>query len=372
MAINAYCGVMGSGKSYEVVSGPLLNAVASGRRVVTNIDGVNEDRIHEYLASNRGADLTKLGRIVHVTTDAVREPDFFPVEEESSDGAKVSPGFVQAGDLVVIDEAWKLWAAGEKIPKEHIAFFRMHRHFVHEQTGVACDVVMMVQDIGDLHRMLKPVVELSFRMVKLKAVGAPSAYRAEMYEGWKQNSKTRTGTFIRKYKKEIFPLYKSYAGAPGQGAEAVVDKRQNILANKMLWLMALGVVLCVVVGLWAVTRFFTKHNAKPLVQSAAVAHAASSGAAPAAASSSASASIPAPSPIKPPSDFSDTWRVAGRYSADGRDFVVLVDGAGRMRVDSPGSFSGVGAAVAGRVDGERVAIWTGAQRASASILPGSK
>lgn len=369
MAINAYCGVMGSGKSYEVVSGPLLDAVLSGRRVVTNIDGVNEDRIHEYLAAKRGADVGKLGRIVHVTTEAVREPDFFPVEVEGAGGATVTPGFVQAGDLVVIDEAWKLWAADQKIPKEHVAFFRMHRHFVDVATGVACDVVMMVQSIGDLHRMLKPVVELSFRMVKLKAVGAPTKYRVEMYEGWKQNKTTRTGTFIRGYKKEIFPLYRSYAG--GAGTESVVDKRQNILANRVLWLYAVGVVLALIVGIWAVSRFFHKGAIKHQSQEVAAAAAGASGAA-APVAGSAAAALPSPAPAKPPSDFSDTWRVAGRYSADGREFVVLVDGGGRMRVDSPGSYSGLGAAIAGRVDGERVAMWTGAQKASASVLPGSK
>ncbi len=367
MAINAYCGVMGSGKSYEVVSGPLLDAVAGGRRVVTNIDGVNEDRIHEYLASKRQLDVSKLGRIVHVTTDAVNAPDFFPVESESSDGATVTPGFVRAGDLVVIDEAWKLWASDCKISKEHQAFFRMHRHFVNQQTGVACDVVVMVQAIGDLHRMLKPVVELSFRMVKLKAVGAPTKYRVEMYEGWKQNKTTRTGTFIRSYRKDIFPLYKSYAG--GAGKEATVDKRQNILANKVLWFYASGVVLSVVVGIWAISRFFHGHTVQPSTTHAGRAAPASGG------SAVPAAAAPAPGPVpssKSPVGVSDTWRVSGQFAANGVEYVVLVDGSGRMRVDSPGAYAGIGAALAGRVDGERVTVWTGSARSPApSVLPGS-
>ena len=357
MAINAYCGVMGSGKSYEVVSGPLLDAVAAGRRVVTNIDGVNEDRIHEYLATKRGLDVTKLGRIVHVTTDAVREPDFFPVENEGSGGATVTPGFVQAGDLVVIDEAWKLWASDQKIPREHVAFFRMHRHFVHGQTGLACDVVMMVQSIGDLHRMLKPVIELSFRMVKLKAVGAPSKYRVEMYEGWKQNKTTRTGTFLRSYKKEIFPLYRSYAG--GAGNEAVVDKRQNIFANRVLWVYGGGVVVCVVVGFWMASRFFHAHVVKPEAGKAVAA-------------SAVSVSSTASAPVKA-AGVSDTWRIAGRTAVDGIEYVVLIDSSGRMRVDSPGAYVGNGVALAGRVDGQRVTTWSGAVKDSApSLLAGGK
>ncbi|WP_218060954.1 zonular occludens toxin domain-containing protein, partial [Bacillus cereus] len=41
-------------------------------------------------------------------------------------------------------------------------FFREHRHYAHAETGVTCDLVLMVQDISDLHRILKTVVELSF------------------------------------------------------------------------------------------------------------------------------------------------------------------------------------------------------------------
>jgi len=360
MAINAYCGVMGSGKSYEVVSGPLLDAVTAGRRVVTNIDGVNERLIHAYLMEKRGVDADRLGRIVHVTTDAVRQPDFFPVENESTDGATVTPGFVQSGDLVVVDEAWKLWASDQKIPKEHVAFFRMHRHFVHETTGVACDVVMMVQSIGDLHRMLKPVIELSFRMVKLKSVGAPSKYRVEMYEGWKQNKTTRTGTFIRSYKKEIFPLYRSYAG--GAGTEAVVDKRQNILANKALWMMAVGVFLCVAIGIWAVSHFF--HSNMHM-------HGGDAGAGSSVAAASRPASgVPAPGATKAALEWSDTWRVAGQFSSEGVDYVVLVDGTGHLRPDSPGAYNGKGAATVGRVDGQRVAMWSGSAKPSGVPLPG--
>ncbi|SDE51182.1 zona occludens toxin, partial [Paraburkholderia lycopersici] len=180
MAINAYCGVMGSGKSYEVVSGPLLDAVALGRRVVTNIDGVNEDLIHQYLHEKRGIESDRLGRVVHVRTEDLLVEGFFPIEVESSDGAAVIPGVVLPGDFVVVDEAWKLWASDKKISPAHMAFFRMHRHFVHPDTGVACDVALMIQSIADLHRHLKAVIELSFSMTKLKSVGLSSGCRRDI------------------------------------------------------------------------------------------------------------------------------------------------------------------------------------------------
>jgi zona occludens toxin len=357
MAINAYCGVMGSGKSYEVVSGPLLDAVARGRRVVTNIDGVNEEAIHDYLHEKRGIADDQLGAIVHVRTDDMLRDRFFPVEVEGSDGATVTPGFVKPGDLLVVDEAWKLWATDKKISKEHMAFFRMHRHFVHEETGVACDVVLMIQSIADLHRSIKAVIELSFRMVKLKSLGISTGYRVEMYETYKQTKSTQTGTFIRKYKPEIFPLYKSYAGAGG--TESTVDKRQNVLARKSLWLLVAAVVVMIGIA-WAFAwRFF-----HPPMKSA---HAAKS---PAPASATAVASsVASATPVGPRT--SDVWRVVGAYTVDGHSWIVLADASGRLRVESPSEFMGRGISMVGMVEGSRVATWSGATKAAAPSPLGS-
>lgn len=360
MAINAYCGLMGSGKSYEVISGPLLDAVAGGRRVVTNIDGVNEQLVHEYLADKRGLDVAKLGRIVHVRTEDVLEPGFFPVEVEAAGGSTVTPGLVQPGDLLVIDEAWKLWAQGMKIEKEHMAFFRMHRHFVNPETGVACDVAFMIQDIGDLHRSLRVVVELSFKMVKLKALGMPTKYRVEMYETWKQNRTTRMGTFNKGYKAEIFPLYKSYAG--GAGKEKVVDGRQNILRNPALWAFVGGMVLlCAVAFFWVWHYFHPKGS-----DGAAVAgSSAASNAKPAAAASGASAALAEP----PVPKYSGDWRVAGAFSRGAERWIVLVNGAGVTRVESPSEFQNAGLATVGVVDGSHVTAWTGGRSVAGPSLP---
>ncbi|HGW7889845.1 TPA: zonular occludens toxin domain-containing protein, partial [Escherichia coli] len=44
MAISAYVGVPGSGKSFEVVRSVIIPAVAQGRRVVSNIYGLNAEK----------------------------------------------------------------------------------------------------------------------------------------------------------------------------------------------------------------------------------------------------------------------------------------------------------------------------------------
>jgi len=366
MAITAYCGVMGSGKSYEVVSGPLLDAVASGRRVITNVDGISEDAIHAYLRDTRNVPSSRLGSIVHVRTDDLKRDHFFPVEVESSSGATVEPGFVQAGDLLVVDEAWKLWATDQKISKEHMSFFRMHRHFVHGDTGVACDVILMIQSIGDLHRSIRSVVELSFRMVKLKSLGLSKGYRVEMYETGKQTKATLTGTFVRKYKSEIFPLYKSYAGQDGAGREAVVDKRQNVLARPMVWVMVVAGVCVGAGGLWWSWRFFHGSGVgAPGTHTGAKKPASSGAAASGAAGAGGSAGgVPARPAV------SSAWRVAGSYVAGGVGWVVLADGNNRLRVESSSAFVGSGVSRVGVVDGERVASWSGSEPVKGLPVPG--
>ena len=49
MAIKAYTGIMGSGKTYEVVSEVIRTALAQGRRVVSNIAGLNYEAFVDLL-----------------------------------------------------------------------------------------------------------------------------------------------------------------------------------------------------------------------------------------------------------------------------------------------------------------------------------
>ncbi|OKX16986.1 hypothetical protein AWP89_00845, partial [Escherichia coli] len=48
MAISAYVGIPGSGKSYEVVSSVIIPACMSGRRVISNIYGFSAGGIYDF------------------------------------------------------------------------------------------------------------------------------------------------------------------------------------------------------------------------------------------------------------------------------------------------------------------------------------
>jgi zona occludens toxin len=209
----------------------------------------------------------------------------------------------------------------------------------------------MIQSIADLHRSIKAVVELSFRMVKLKSVGLSKGYRVEMYETSKQTKAMQTGTFIRKYRPEIFPLYNSYAG--GAGVESTVDARQNVFARKSFWIVGAVVLVLGVVSVFFVWRFFHERLAKGSVPGPVI-------------GSSSSAVRPAGGGLSGPaaavaasSAVSDTWRLVGSVFAHGARYVVMVDDKGRLRVGSPGGFVGEGIARVGWVDGRRVMAWSG-------------
>lgn len=249
MAINAYTGLMGSGKTYEVVCNVILPAVEQGRRIVTNIEGIKIDLIHQHLANDRkdGKTAKDFGGLVHVTNDDVHSPNFFYYGKPDEVQTIVKPG-----DLVLIDEAWRFWGTGNKVHPNHMIFFREHRHFVDERR-FTCDLVVIVQDIADLNRQLKNVLELTFRTTKLKALGLNKSYRVDMYESYKVRAKPLSQQ-IKTYNKAFFPFYSSYSGGPGK--EKAIDSRQNILKQKKLWLTAAGAVVFIGFAVWNTVRFF--------------------------------------------------------------------------------------------------------------------
>lgn len=357
MPINAYTGLPGSGKSYEVVSSVILKAVADGRRVVTNVDGIDGDAVRAYVHDKRGISFDRLGRVIHVTNEQVEDRFFFPFEQKQVDGENVysdEKAFVKGGDLVCIDEAWRFWGTAVKIQKEHAVFFREHRHFVDPQTRVSCDLVLMVQDISDLNRVLKVVVELNFRTTKIKSLGLSKTYKVEMWEGYKQAAKNRASVETKKYDPEIFPLYSSYSG--GAGKEVVVDNRQNLLAKPAVWLGVAAVVLGLPLMVWWSGAFFGWWGKKPPVAETVAASAPSS-----------APVVPAPTPVvqtpavaPAPPALSAEWRIAGVVRRDGQTFVALKGPRMRVRYESPSLFTFVeGRPVVGIVDGQRVTTYSG-------------
>lgn len=355
MAINCYSGLMGTGKSYEVVSSVVVPAIVAGRRVVSNIAGLNNDAIRDYCAAKYRLEFDQLGCVVDVTDEQVGSLEFFP-DKAASEGGDVT-SIVRPGDLVAIDEAYKIWGKDEKIHRQHLVFFREHRHYIHPDTGVSCDLVIMTQDIGDLHRAIKTVVGNNFKTHKAKGIGLDNVYTITMWEGWKQHAKHIVKDWTKTYDSEIFPLYKSYAGTR-QGKELNSDSRMNIFADGRMRIKIIAFVLIGLFILWRLGSWWWgkvhPEAEKPVAAAASVASLPAAPGAPGAVK-----------PTAPSTNYSTEFRIAGSIASGGSSYVVLVGPAG-VRLEPDAGFAGIGFAQSGAVDGHVVTRFSGAPAGSAA------
>jgi zona occludens toxin len=346
MAINAYTGLMGSGKSYEVVSEVITRAIAAGRRVVTNVDDISSEKIREYVSEKFKLDMDNLGHIIHCKNDDVLDKNFFPF------GDTLTKTFCESGDLICIDEAWRFFSQKNRIPKNHEIFFREHRHYTNPTTGVSCDLVLMVQDISDLNRFLKSVVELSFRTTKLKTLGMHKSYRVESFEGYRQSIKTRISIQVRKYDPKIFPLYGSYAGT-GSGKELVVDKRGSIFNSKS-WLIlgVLGLLVTIFAGNHML-KFF--HPDKPKIDKTSKTVDGN----PFPSSTVPVASGPTPS----------NYRIVGKWSTKTQIYYLLRDtSSGELVTVLPSQVRRNGPLISVMLDGSKVTPYSGSMASDKSFM----
>lgn len=351
MPINAFGGEPGSGKTYGVMEHVILPAVAKGRFVLTNIEGLNLDAIYQYVAENYSkGKIICIGHIRQCDREAPNEEDFFPGAAQLDKPCPV-PALdnekVCGGDLVVMDEATRYWASDEKVKKGHAYFFREHRHFANE-LGHTCDLVVIDPDLTMMARALKGKVELASVTHKPKEIGL-NRYVVNLYRGVKLRGKPASTQGPYKFKPEIYSLYKSYAHS--EAKEQSIDKRQNILRSPKFVGTVAGLILMAVVSVWGLYAYYRHQVEKFSAQ-------ADKPAANLVASSSPAASpeVTSGAQFKPETS---SLRVAGEVVLQGERWVVIADDHGAVRLENPAAFVGRGVMVVGTIEGKRVSTWTG-------------
>ena len=329
MAISVYTGRPGSGKSYEVVKNVILPAFKTGRRIVTNIDGIDERAIERYLEPAGGdvETVLKFGSILKVDDDDITKPGFFPTSETDT------WSIVQPGDLVVIDEAQNFYLQGEKVQKADFKYFRKHRHYTTEK-DVGSDIVLLCQRFSDLPKLIRDATENTYSMRNLKFLGMRNRYSVTVHEV--ETGLRLSGPSFFKYQEEIFKLYKS------GGRQAVTDKRQNAftplrIALVVGFLTFLPIMFKAFFGLFDTNKIKQKANKTPQT-------------------------VQVPSVQAPPRKFDNTskrWRIQGVLKSGTERYVVLVDKNGAMRFEHPQNFTNTGLKMTGYVDGEKVTYFSG-------------
>ncbi len=242
MSVDALTGLPGGGKSYQAVVEIILPALAAGRRVVTNIEGLKDDAIYKRLEIVWNISADQIGEIIHVTDDQILSDEFYycPPEDFAKLKLRASDDYesiVQPGDLVVIDEAWCFYES--KVSPIVMNFFRKHRHFVNEN-NVACNVVLITQDVMDIGLKVRRIISTTTITAKMSAVGLDKFYNVKIYPKFDLRA-VPTFEGRGQYKKENFELYDSYSFKSEQdkkkgrtGIEKKSDKRGNIWANKSI------------------------------------------------------------------------------------------------------------------------------------------
>lgn len=353
MSIKAYVGRMGSGKTYEVVSEVIVGALRRGRRVVSNIAGLDYDAIRELIEAE-GVPGEHIGTLVQVSHDDVLKPEFWRTDKDNEQGVEA---FIQPGDLVALDEIWRFWEgfASGKMPIRVMNFFRMHRHFTHAETGIACDVALITQDVLDISRKVRAVVEETYYMEKLTAVGSSKRYRVDIFQGTR-TSRRPLRSLQRSYDPRFFPLYSSHSQKKEGDADAReenIDGRGNILKGA-LFKIIIPVGLVVMAG--AIYTVFTFFNPKPKAAQAV------------AGKPEASAPIKVSQRNNTP-EVSNDWRVVGYYDNGSGLALYLSDGHRSRVLHNAPAYKVSGLSVEAFLpSGEAVTSWSGGK--SGGFLPG--
>lgn len=233
MAIYAYVGLPGSGKSYGVVQNQVLPALREGRTVCTNVP-LYEDRIRES-----------------VTTGELRD---FPIEKVAAEPHLIEQ-YAPAGSVVIIDEVWRLFPAGQKVnnvPEPFKSFFAEHRHRVDEQ-GRSVQIVLVTQDLAQIGAFARQLVDQTFVHQKLDHFGASGSYQVTIYKtgvtGQRPPDNLKVRSILGRYDPKVYRLYKSHtlSHAVGDGAnEKAADTRGNMfksplwIAGALIFLLGLG------------------------------------------------------------------------------------------------------------------------------------
>lgn len=257
MAIKAYVGLMGSGKSYEVVSNVIVPALGRGRRVISNIAGLQFELIKAHLIEEKKLREDQIGELISVNHDAVLDPQFWLTDKD--DLTTRDARFMLPGDLVCLDEIWRFWE-GFKRPHDRVLnFVRMHRHML-DENGVSSDLALVTQDIMDIGPPVRRVVEESFRMTKLTVIGSPKKYRIDVYSGAQGRDDKPLRQFFRTYDPKFFRMYSSHSlKKEGQEAkEENIDQRGNILNHPGIKYGVPAGILAFIFVVWLGISSFSK------------------------------------------------------------------------------------------------------------------
>jgi zona occludens toxin len=237
-----------------------------------------------------------------------------------------------ANDIIVVDEVQRIWPPVSVSVKPTPDIEKLH---VHRHKGV--DFIIITQHPQRLNKTIRDLVGRHVHVRRLFGLKQAMVYEWDHCHnpnaGFRDAVKTRWG-----YPRKVFDMYTS----------AEVHTKQKAVIPKALFILPIALVVAIWLG-WkgfkSVAGFGKTDGGSALSGQLG---------APAGKVQGASAGDASKSVV------SSEWRVAGQYSVDGRGYVLLANRSGRLRSELSDTFRGETMRVEGVLDGERVAVWSGA------------
>lgn len=233
MAISAYVGLQGHGKSHGVVEYVILPALKAKRVVFTNMP-MNQELLKK---------------------DFDMEVVMFDIEDIKTNESWFQEVFTP-GAIFVCDEVWKLWPQGlrsNQANPKHLAFIAEHRHMVGSD-GHSSEIILATQDLGLVSSFSRQLVETTYRVEKLIKVGSKKKFRVDVYYGCVTGPAPPKSKIDRQlygsYKESVYKYYTSHTMSVGgvAGDETKTDSRSNALGGIMFKIVPVALVCLAVLS----------------------------------------------------------------------------------------------------------------------------
>lgn len=229
-------GLPGSGKSYEAMVRHIVPSLQQGREVFAYIEGI---------------DFAKVAEVAELPEEKVREL----LHQVERDQVKAIHQHVRDNALVVLDEAQNFWPTQRRpLDDDLTQFVTEHRH-----RGL--DLLLMGQDMRDVHPLWRRRVSQKVVFNKLDALGMEKRYSYVVWKATRPEHFEKVSNGIASYDPKYFGTYASHVSEDTNTAN-YKDSRASF-ANTFLvkWGLPLAIGGAVW-GIWSVWGFFHPDLAK--------------------------------------------------------------------------------------------------------------
>jgi zona occludens toxin (predicted ATPase) len=207
----------------------ILAALRAGRRVYTNIDGMDNAHNREVIRLMCGLLPDELDEMLIYMAN--------PWEKLKADKPQAVAfwEFVANGSLIVLDEVHKLWSSRSYASDSNKAmsdWCSTHRHNV-------CDVVLITQSLDKIDAHVRSLIEWTHRYKKIGFMGSMVKNKFMEYIYSEDQERNCLSRKTHSYDPKIFKTYQSYAAKDMK--EQKIGKAPNLFKHPVFF--AIPVVL---------------------------------------------------------------------------------------------------------------------------------